>query len=140
MSEVSWQAAPDGRYWIDVIIGGQPVQVMIDLGLVDPANVVGFELDPVLYEQHKRASLLSRFQYRFRRDANAQITRCETGLTRTQLLNPNTRQGIGPVIQVHVCCGAPGVPSRVGVVFFHRPVGGTVHWDLDGRTWRIECP
>ena len=30
MAEVSWQAAADGR---DVIIGEQPVQVMIDLGL-----------------------------------------------------------------------------------------------------------
>lgn len=46
MADVSWQAAADGRYWIDVIIGEQPVQVMIDLGLVDPAHVVGFELDP----------------------------------------------------------------------------------------------
>ena len=140
MAEVSWQAAADGRYWIDVIIGGQPVQVMIDLGLVDPSHAVGFELDPDLYEQLKRAGLLSRFQYRFRRDANAQITRCESGLTIAQVLNPNTKQGIGPIIQVHVCCGVPGVPSRVGVVFFHRLLGGRVNWDLDGRTWRIECP
>jgi len=48
MDDVSWQAAADGRYWIDVNIAAQPVRVMIDLGLVDPAHAVGFEVDPLL--------------------------------------------------------------------------------------------
>ena len=31
MDDVSWQAAADGRYWIDVNIAAQPLRVMIDL-------------------------------------------------------------------------------------------------------------
>lgn len=140
MVQVSWQAASDGRYWIDAAIAGHAVRVMIDLGLVDPAHAVGFEVDPAFYDQLKRAGLLPRFQFRFRRDASGQISRSQSGLTSAQLLAPSTTRGIGPVVQLHVCRGAPGVPSRVGVVFFHRLTGCRVDWALGSRTWLIECP
>jgi hypothetical protein len=140
MADVSWQAAPDGRYWIDVALGGHVARVMIDLGLVDPLQAVGFELDPSLYDHLKQAGLLSRFQYRFRRDANAKISGSESGHIDAQLVDPSTKQRIGPVVSLHVCRGVAGVPSRVGVVFFHQLIGCRVVWVLDSRTWRIECP
>lgn len=140
MSELSWQAAADGRYWIDVTIGGRPVRVMIDLGLVDPSYRVGFELEPAFYDDLKLSGLLSRFQFRFRRDANGEITRSESGLAVAQLVNPNTMQVVGPALELHVCRGAADIPSRVGVVFFHRLAGFTVHWDLGSRTWRMYYP
>ncbi len=140
MAELSWQAAADGRYWIDVAIGGRPVRVMIDLGLVDPSGRVGFELEPAFYDDLKRSGLLSKFQFRFRRNANGEITRSESGLAVAQLVNPNTMQVIGPALDLHVCRGAPGIPSRVGVVFFHRLTSSTVHWDLGTRSWCIHYP
>lgn len=140
MADISWSAASDGRYWIDVVIGGQAVRAMIDLGLVDPLGAVGFELEPALYDQLKKAGLLSRLQYRFRRDANARITSSESGLSTAQLFDPGLGQVVGPLVQLHVCRGAIGVPSRVGVVFFHRLADCNVHWQLNSRTWRIECP
>lgn len=140
MAEACWAATTDGRYWIDVHIAGQPIRVMIDLGLVDPVDAVGFEVDPDFYDQLKHAGVLSRFQVRFRRDASGQITRSESGRTNAQLLDPITRRGIGPLTQLPVCRGAPNVPSRVGVVFFHRLTGCNVDWRLDGRTWCVKCP
>lgn len=140
MAEVSWQAVSDGRYWIDVLINGNHFQVMIDLGLVDPLDAVGFELEPASYDQLKQAGLLSQLQYRFRRDANAQVTGSESGLTTAQLLDPNSKQGLGPIVQLHVCRGVEGVPNRLGVVLFHRLAGCKVHWELDSRTWRVEVP
>lgn len=140
MVDVDWLAAADGRYWIDVTISDQPVRVMIDLGLIDPMNAVGFEVDPDLYDQMKHAGSLSRFQVRFRRDASGQVTASESGVTNAQLRNSSTNSGIGPMVQLHVCRGAPGVPSRVGVVFFHRLTGCRVVWNLDRRSWRVECP
>lgn len=140
MTQLSWNAAVDGRYWISAAIGGRPVPVMIDLGLVDPSQAVGFEIEPVLYEQLKRAGRLSMFQIRFRRDASSNITSSESGFTTAQLLDPLTKQGVGPIVQLHVCRGVPGIPNRVGVVFFHRLIGCSVAWLLDNRTWQIECP
>jgi hypothetical protein len=139
VAKVSWLAASDGRYWIDVLIAGRVLSVMIDLGLVDPLDAVGFELEPAAYDQIKQAGLLSRLQYRFRRDANAQVTASESGLTVAQLFDPVSGQRFGPTVQLHVCRGIAGVPNRVGVVFFHRLVNCTVHWELNSRTWRIEC-
>jgi len=140
VAKVSWQAASDGRYWIDVLIGGSQLQDMIDLGLVDPLDAVGFELEPASYDQLKQAGVLSRLQYRFRRDANAQVTGSESGLSTAQLLEPNSKQGLGPTVQLYVCRGVEGVPNRVGVVFFHRLAGCKVHLELDSRNWRVEVP
>jgi len=140
MRNLSWQAAADGRYWIDVAIGERPVRVMIDLGLIDPRHAVGFELDPEVYDQLKNAGLMGRFQYRFRRDANGRITGSETGQLSARLIDPRTKQAVGPLARLYVCRGATGVPSRVGVVFFHRLAGCRVDWALDSRTWSINCP
>jgi hypothetical protein len=41
---------------------------------------------------------------------------------------------------LHALRGAPGVPDRVGVVFFHRLHGCRVLWELDSRTWCVEYP
>lgn len=79
MPAVSWHASTDGRYWIDVSIGPEPVRTMIALGLVDPLQAVGFELEPNLYDQLKQTGLMTRFQYRYRRDANGQVTGCAFG-------------------------------------------------------------
>jgi hypothetical protein len=140
MPELSWRAAADGRYWIDVAIGGRPVRVMIDLGLVDPSNRVGFELEPAFYDELKRSGLLSRFQFRYRRDANGEITQSESGLAAVQLMEPQTMQILAPVLQLHVCRGVAGIPSRVGVVFFHRLADCSVHWNLGTQTWTIHRP
>ena len=140
MGDVTWRGEPDGRYWIDVLIGGESARTMVDLGLVDPLQAVGFELEPAFYDGLKHAGDLTRFQYRFRRDASGQIAGGETGRTQAQLLHPVTRQAVGPVVRLHVSRGAPGVPSRVGVAFFHALLGCQVHWDLTDRTWCIGLP
>ncbi len=137
MAELSWRAAADGRYWIDVSVGGEVTRVMVDLGLVDPSHAVGFELEPDLYDRLKQSGRLSRFQLRYRRDANGGITRSESGLTTVQLVDPTTGLCRGAEVRVHVCRGAESVPSRVGVVFFHRLTGCQVRWNLDDRTWQI---
>jgi hypothetical protein len=139
MLRASWQAASDGRYWIDVTIAGRELRVMIDLGLVDPSGLVGFELEPAVYNGMKRADRLTRFSFRFRRDASGQVTSTESGFTTAQLFNPVAAQPIGPVVHTGVCRGEPGIPNRVGVAFFQRLVGAKVLWDLDTRTWQIEC-
>jgi hypothetical protein len=139
MADLSWQAAADGRYWMDVAIGSRPVRVMIDLGLVDPAQRVGFELEPALYDELKRSRQLSRFEFRFRRDANGEITRSESGLVHSQLIDPQLSRVVGPLTNLYVCRGSPGIPNRVGVVFFHCLVGSIVYWDLSARTWRVQC-
>jgi hypothetical protein len=113
---------------------------MIDLGLVDPRHDVGFELEPAVYDQLKAGGWLSRFQYRFRRDANGQISRSESGLTFTQLFDPTASQAVGPVAHLHICRGVFAVPNRVGVVFFHRLAGCKIYWELDHRTWTVEFP
>jgi hypothetical protein len=41
---------------------------------------------------------------------------------------------------VYVIRGKPGVPDRVGVVFFHRLKGCRVLWDLDAQSWCVEYP
>lgn len=140
MPQASWQAASDGRYWIDVFVAAQRFDVMIDLGLVDPSGFVGFELEPSVYDEMKAASELSHFNYRFRRDAGGRVTRTESGLTVAQLRRPPTNDEIGPAVPIFVCRGAPGIPSRVGVAFFHRLDGCRVVWKLEERIWQIECP
>ncbi len=93
--QLAWQAVADGRYWIDVEIGGEPVRVMIDLGLVDPRDSVGFEVEPSIYNKLNQRGQLSKYQYRFRWDANAQSAGSESGQVAAQLINPQTGQAIG---------------------------------------------
>lgn len=123
-----------------MIVAGHELSVMIDLGLVDPSGFVGFELEPAVYDDLKAASQLSHFNYRFRRDASGRVTRTESGLTTAQLRSPERRIPLGPRVSTYVCRGEQGIPNRVGVAFFQRLVGGQVLWDLDSRSWKIECP
>jgi hypothetical protein len=140
MLRVSWRAAADGRYWIDAAIGNHDVLVMIDLGLIDPRQHVGLELEPQLYHQLKQLGQLSSFRRRSRRDASRRISWSETGHIGAQLIDPGTRQHVGPVIALDASCGSPGVPNRVGIVFFHLLSGCRVVWELDQQMWSIEVP
>jgi hypothetical protein len=72
--------------------------------------------------------------------ADGRVTLTESGLLDAQLMNPQTQSPVGPLVSVHVLRGSPGVPSRVGVVFFHLLKGCTILWDLDHRDWRIDYP
>lgn len=140
MAQTCWPGTPDGRYWIGVCVGNLPLRVMIDLGLVDPRDLVGFELDPAAYDQLRQAGHLSRFQSRSRRDASGRVVQSESGLTTAQLICPITRQCVGPTVQLYVLRGFSCVPQRVGVAFFHRLSGCRVFRDLSGREWCIDCP
>jgi hypothetical protein len=140
MSRASWQAAADGRYRIDVLIGNLSVQVMIDLGLVDPRDLVGFELDPSTYDMLAQAGFLVQQHVRQFRSATGQKTSLYCGLTNAQLLDPVTGHPIGPSVRLFASRGKRGLPNRVGVVFFHRLKGCRILWDLDSRTWCIEYP
>jgi hypothetical protein len=140
MPKARWQAAADGRYWLDVAVGNQEFPAMVDLGLVDPRDRVGFEVAPALYNQLKQGGQLSHFTRRSRRDASGQVSWFDTALATAQLVCPAPRQRIGPVVPVWIACGAVGVPSRVGIVFFHHLAGCRVVWELDQRLWEIDCP
>jgi hypothetical protein len=113
---------------------------MIDLGLVDPHHRVGFEVEPAVYDRIKQAGGFSRFSRRPRRDASGRISWFDTGQTTAQLICPAAQRPVSPVVQVFVASGLAGVPSRVGVVFFHHLTGCRVIWDLDRRTWRVNYP
>jgi hypothetical protein len=140
MPEISWKATPEGRYWIDVVVAGRPLQAMVDAGLVDPRLRVGYELEANIYDQLRWPGRFSLFRFRSRRDAGGRVSRSETGLTTTQLLSPSSGQPVGPVTRTYVSRGLPGLPNRVGVVFFHQLTACRVAWDLDGRMWSIEYP
>ena len=140
MPQARWQAAADGRYWVDVALGNRELPAMVDLGLVDPMDRVGFEVEPAIYHHLEQTRQLSRFTRRARRDATGHIAWFDTGLGTAQLVCPATRQRIGPLVSLWIACGTAGVPSRVGVVFFHHLTGCKVLWELDQRTWEIHCP
>ncbi len=120
MPLISWLAATDGRYWIDVSLGRQIFHVMIDLGLVDPLDLVGFELAPAEFQQLKRSGQLSHFLRRSRRDASGHLSWAESGMTTAQLFDPSSNKTVGPAVQVYVSCGSLGVPT-VGKVFPPAP-------------------
>jgi hypothetical protein len=140
MPQVSWKAAANHRYWIDVTLGNRVLCVMVDVGLVDHRGQVGFEVDPVLFRELRQASQFTHILWRSRRDASARVAFSPTGLLTARLHCPVQRQPVGPAVPIYVSRGAPGVPSRVGVVFFHRLQGCRVIWDLDQRTWSVEYP
>lgn len=138
MGLISWQANPAGAYWIDVIVGHLALNVMVDTGLTDPRRQLGFALEPPIYNQLKQAGQLVRFCTRVSRDASGQYATAETAETAAQLLDARAGQPAGPIVRVFVCRGASGVPSRVGVAFFHHLSGCRVQWNLDAQTWTIE--
>ena len=140
MPQASWQASTDGRYWLDAAVGNQVVRVMIGLGMVDPLGEVGFEVDPRIYDQIERAVGFPNRRWRRWRDASGHHAWIESRLTTSQLMDPFTPQPVGPLVHTYITRGSPGVPSRVGVVFFHHLAGCRVVWQLDRREWRIETP
>ena len=140
MAQVSWQAAADGRYLIDVVVGNYNVQAMIDLGLVDPADLVGCEIEPALYDQLEQSGWLTGNCHRQWRDASGRYSTTKSALTRFQLVDPIGRQPVGPVLRLFANRGRPGLLNRVGVVFFHCLKGCRILWDLDSRTWCVEYP
>lgn len=70
MPQVCWQVSPDGSYWIDVNVGAHDCAVMVDLGLVDSKNELGFVLEPASYDQLKNVGRLDHFRSRLSRDAS----------------------------------------------------------------------
>jgi hypothetical protein len=81
MAQARWRAAADGRYRIDVVIGNISLQVMIDLGLVDPLDLLGFELEPSIYDRLDQSGFLVQHVARQSRSATGQITSSYSGLT-----------------------------------------------------------
>ncbi len=140
MPHVDWPAASDHRYWMDLKLGNRDARVMIDLGLVDPLDRVGLEVEPILFNELKQAGQLARMRRRARRDASGRITWTDSGEVTAQMVDPTTRIAIGPAVDVYVWRGEPGVPDRVGMSFFHRLATCRVIWDLGGCIWRVEYP
>jgi hypothetical protein len=140
MPTVCWPVAPNGRYDIDVALAGAGIRCGIDLGLTDPLAAIGFELDPMLFDQFVNTGRVTRLQRRERRDASGVRTKLTVGEVTAQLLDPQSHRPVGPVVTVHAARGARGLHNRVGVEFFHRLMGCRVVWDLDARLWCVECP
>lgn len=140
MPQACWHADSQGLYWIDVALGSRELLLMVDLGLVDRGNRIGLSVEPALYDQFDQAGKLTRFFTDSRLDASGTITTRQNGLITAQLIHPVSRQGIGPRVQLYTARGLPGIPNRVGVVFFHHLSRCRVLWDLDSRTWCIEHP
>lgn len=140
MPQACWQASADGIYWIDVALGGREISMMLDLGLVDAAERVGFSLEPILYDQIKQAGEFTQFFTDLRLDASGAITYRENGLLSAQLIEPITRQCMGPQVRLYAARGATNVPNRVGIAFFHQLHDCLVIWQLDSRRWCIEYP
>ncbi len=138
MSQLCWTAHPDGSYWIDALIGNQKLPAMVDLALIDPSHLMGASLEPAIYDRLEISGEFPRQHARRSRDASGRYVTIDTALTTIQLLEPKTRNPAGPIVHIYVGRGAPAIPSRVGVAFFHRFSGGRVIWDLKVRTWSIE--
>jgi hypothetical protein len=140
MTTVCWSIAPNGRYRIDLRLGSLDLLMMLDTGLVDVQRRVGFEIDPVLFDRLKQAGNLTLFRQRKRKDASGGWLVSEVAQIIARMLDPTSRVPIGPITQLDVMRGVAGVPSRVGVEFFHHLTGCRVIWDLDARQWCVECP
>jgi hypothetical protein len=140
MPRACWNATPRGEYWIDVSLGGRPLPVLVDSGLVDAKGQVGFSIDEVLYDGIKKVGGFSSHQMHARLTADGQITLTESGALHAQLICPQTQKLVGPVAPVYVFRGASGVPNRAGLAFFHLLKGCKISWDLDQRSWCIEYP
>jgi hypothetical protein len=140
MPEVRWPANARGEYWIDVRLGGRPLIVLIDTGLIDARGQVGFSVQESLYDQIKQAGGLTAHQMHSRLTAGGQILPTESGSLTSQLISPDTGTPLGPVVDAYVFRGAPGVPDGVGMAFFHLLRGCKVLWELDQRLWCIEYP
>ncbi len=79
-------------------------------------------------------------QAKGRLTADGRMGFTEIGSLDAQLFCPQTQSPVGPIVHLYAYRGAPGVPDRVGVAFFHLLKGCKVLWDLDKRLWDIEYP
>ncbi len=140
MPQVSWSATPPGEYWIDVSLNGRPLEVLIDTGLIDAQGEVGFSVDASLYDSIKQSGGFQNHRMHIRLTASGQISQTESGSLDAQLIAPQTLTPVGPNAHVRVYRGAPRVPNRAGLAFFHHLTGCKVIWDLDQRSWSIEYP
>lgn len=140
MTRVCWTPNSRGRYEIDIALGSMPERLMIDTGLVDVRNQVAFDLDPSIYDALEQSTHLTPAKPRFRTDASGVRIPMPCGLLQSQLIDPNTGTPLGPVVRALAFRGFAGVPSRVGVAFFHALTGCRVDWDLTARLWCVECP
>jgi hypothetical protein len=140
MGQLRWMAAFDGRYHLDLLLTNRKVQFMVDLGFVDPAQEVGLEIEPILYDSLKNAGLSVNHKKRTWRDASGTKHQAESGMIQAQLLDLSTGTGVGPIVHLFVTRGYPGVPNRVGVVFFHLLKGCSVTWDVENRIWSVQFP
>jgi hypothetical protein len=113
---------------------------MVDTGFIDPNDEVGIALEKTVYSVLQHAGLIGSEDMRLSTDASGHQKAVVTGLVTAQLLAASTQGVLGSPIQIRALCGAAGVPSRIGVAFFHRLTGCRVLWNLDQRTWCIECP
>lgn len=140
MGRICWPAMSDGRYWVDLALGSIELKLMIDTGLTDRRHWVGLAVEPRIYDRLKAAGDFAHLDQRFWRDTGGRSHQSECGLTTAQLVDPLTKQLAGSVVRLYVARGLLGLPSRVGVVFFHRLRGCRVIWELDQRTWCVEYP
>jgi len=140
MPQACWPAASDGTYWLDIAIGNLELTLLIDLGMIDQLQRIGFAVEAAVYAQLKQSGTFRHFSQSLRLDASGNVSRRPAGLTTAQLICPITRSRIGPPVDLYVSQGAPGVPHRVGLVFFHALTGCRVQWDLTKREWCIEFP
>jgi len=139
MPQVCWTATGRGEYWIDVDLGGHTFQVLIDTGLLDARQQVGFSVEQASYDNIKQAGEFHAHQIHARLHANGQVSLTESGSLNAQLVCPQTRKMVGPPVHVYVFRGV-SVPDRVGMAFLHQLKGCKVVWDLDKREWCIEYP
>jgi hypothetical protein len=140
MPRVCWRPNSEGRYIIDVAVGGLLFRVMVDTGIVDTGGMTGFEFEAGEFDLLDRDGRLSQYGRTHRTDASGNSTWVKTARTTAQLLDPTLRTNVGPQITLRISRGMPGVVSRVGVVFFHHLTGYRVEWDLTAREWCVEYP
>jgi hypothetical protein len=140
MTRACWTAASDGSYWIDIALGTMPNTLMLDTGLTDKAGQVAFELHTAVYNTLEQAGQLLAAGYTRRRDASGRQVRLPIGLVVARLIEPTSGSLIGPPVRCLAVRNSANVPSRVGVVFFHRLTGCRADWEFDTRVWCVACP
>lgn len=137
MATAIWQCSVNGRYWLDVLVGGLQVSLMIDTGLVDPEQRVGMELEPQLFDQLEQSGRLTGRALRVRKDAGGHCSPLFCAAADASLATPGSSQPLGLSVRIHVARGVEGVPSRVGLAFFHKLPECRVVWDCAAKTWEM---
>jgi hypothetical protein len=95
MPQACWSANAHGEYWIDVNLGGRPLQVLVDSGLIDARGQVGFSVDASLYDRIKQSGGFHNHQMHTRLTADGKISQTESGSLDVRLISPQTRSLVG---------------------------------------------